>query len=426
VIIARRLLCQILLVLICVRAVVGAEHLSPLGKSPNWSAFEKYQETLTHDEFMAALQNVYCTHGLPNEFIQVEPTCAHLLIDQDEQTWFTVRFAPDEEARKTAATTWKHAASLPRTSEGHELAGLKIALDPGHIGGRWAQMEERWYQVGDSKPVQEGDMTLLVAKLVAPKLRARGATVTFVREKTEPVTAKRPDDFREIARKVLARGGITDPREDFSGTADPEKEQTVRWQSEILFYRQSEIRARAELVNAQLKPDLVLCLHFNAEAWDDPANPRLIDHNHLHLLVNGAYLPPELANDDVRLEMLERLLSRMHDEELPLADKCAAAMAFRTHLPPYEYTTDNVTKAGNTGYVYLRNLIATRLYDRPVVYYEPYVMNSNEVFWRIQEGDYEGVRNVNGTDRASIFREYADGVVDGLVEYYAAARAKAR
>ena len=71
-IIARRLLRQILLVLICVRAVAGAEHLSPLGKSPNWSDFEKYQETLTHDEFMAALQNVYCTRGLPNEFIQVE------------------------------------------------------------------------------------------------------------------------------------------------------------------------------------------------------------------------------------------------------------------------------------------------------------------------------------------------------------------
>jgi hypothetical protein len=120
--------------------------------------------------------------------------------------------------------------------------------------------------------------------------------------------------------------------------------------------------------------------------------------------------------------MIRRLLSRAHEEELGLAEKLAPAMARRTQLPPYEYTTDNVTKIGSTGYVYLRNLLATRLYDAPVLYFEPYVMNSDEVFWRVQEGDYEGVRNVNGTERPSIFREYAASIVDGLVEYYREAR----
>ena len=201
-----------------------------------------------------------------------------------------------------------------------------------------------------------------------------------------------------------------EPRENFDDPADPEKEHTVRWQSELFFYRNSEIRARAQRVNAKLKPDIVLCLHFNAEAWDDPRQPHMIDHNHLHLLVNGSYLPPELEFDDVRFEMVRRLLSRTFDEELPLAEKSAAAMAKHTQLPPYEYTTDNVTKLGSTGYVVARNLLATRLYQCPVVYFEPYVMNNDEVFWRVQEGDYEGVRNVNGTDRPSIFREYADGV----------------
>ncbi len=203
---------------------------------------------------------------------------------------------------------------------------------------------------------------------------------------------------------------------------DPDKEHTVRWESELLFYRNSEIRQRAAIVNGRLKPDVVLCLHFNAEAWDVPTAPRLIERNHLHLLVNGAYLPAELEFDDVRFEMLERLLSRTHEEELPLARKAADALAQRTKLPPYRYTTDNVTPVEGTEYVFLRNLMATRLYDCPVIYYEPYVMNSDEVFWRVQEGDYEGLRNVNGTERPSIFREYADGVADGLVNYYRGAR----
>ena len=93
-------------------------------------------------------------------------------------------------------------------------------------------------------------------------------------------------------------------------------------------------------------------------------------------------------------------------------------MARHTQLPAYQYTTDNVAKVGTTGYVYARNLIANRLYQCPVMYFEPYVMNSDEVFWRVQEGDYQGIRNVNGTDRPSIFREYAASIVDGLVEYY--------
>ena len=121
--------------------------------------------------------------------------------------------------------------------------------------------------------------------------------------------------------------------------------------------------------------------------------------------------------------MIRRLLSRAYGEELPLADTIAAAMARETGLPVYQYpTTNSTTKVGTSGYVYARNLLATRLYRCPVVYCEPYVMNSKDAFARIQAGDYEGTRNVNGTERKSIFREYADSVVDGLVDYYSKAR----
>lgn len=396
--------------------------LSPLGTPPDWPSLEKYQETITREEFERLLHGVYCTRGVSGELVQADAEAARFRTDKDEQSWFTLRFAQDETSRKPVEQSWRPAQALPKLQSGRTLEGLRIAIDPGHIGGSWARMEERWFQVGDSKPVQEGDMTLLVAKLLAPKLRKLGAKVSLMREKNAPATSKRPDDLKEVSKKILLRAGEPEPREDFAGPADPQKEQTVRWQNERLFYRNSEIRQRATLVNSQIKPDVVLCLHFNAEAWDDPTRPRLIDRNHFHLLVNGAYLPPELEFDDVRFEMLRRLLSRTHEQEIELGKRAATALARRTQLPPYEYTTDNVTKLGTTGYVYARNLLATRLYDAPVIYYEPYVMNSNEVFWRVQEGDYEGFRNVNGSYRPSIFREYADGVMDGLVEYYRDAR----
>ena len=73
----------------------------------------------------------------------------------------------------------------------------------------------------------------------------------------------------------------------------------------------------------------------------------LTDTNHLHLLVNGSYLAEELEFDDERFEMIRRLLSRAYDEELPLADTIATAMARETGLPPYQYpTTNSTTKVG--------------------------------------------------------------------------------
>jgi len=401
----------------------AAENISVLGNKPRWDVLEHYQQTITRDEFAHIINDVYCTHGFAPDLIEIKEDTARILINRDAQKFFTLRFAAGSEKLKPVPRLWRAAKSLPSVKGKKPLSGLKIALDPGHLGGNWAKMEERWFQVGDSKPVQEGDLTLSMSRLLAPRLRDLGAKVSFVRNDNEPITPKRPDDFRELAKKILVKNGVPQPRTDVLDSTDPEKDKTIRWQSEILFYRYSEIRRRAALVNFKLHPDLVLCLHFNAEGWGDPTSPLLTDTNHFHLLVNGSYLPEELEFDDQRFEMIRRLLSRAYDEELPLADTVAVTMSRETGLPPYTYpTTNSTTKVGTSGYVYARNLLATRLYRCPVVYCEPYVMNSKDVFARIQAGDYEGTRNISGVERKSIFREYADSVADGLVEYYSKAR----
>jgi N-acetylmuramoyl-L-alanine amidase len=401
----------------------AADNVSVLGSRPKWSVLEKYQGTIAYDEFAHLINHVYCTHGLASDLIEINEKTARILVNRAAPSFFTLRFAKHQTSGNPVPRLWRPASSLPHASPNKPLSDLRIALDPGHLGGNWAKMEERWFQVGNSRPVKEGDLALKVARILAPQLRRLGAKVSFVRNSSEPITPKRPDDLKELARKILIKNGMPQPRPEVLDPNDPAKEQTIRWQSEILFYRYSEIRRRAVLVNTKLHPDLVICLHFNAEPWGDPNNPTLVDANHLHLLVNGSYLQDELDLDDQRFEMVRRLLSRAYEEELPLADAIATAMARETKLPPYQYpTTNSTTKVGSSGYVYARNLLATRLYRCPVVYCEPYVMNSHDAFARIQAGDYGGARNVNGLERKSIFREYADGVVNGLVEYYSKAR----
>src|SRR5947207_2685830 len=414
-----------LLLLIFATGLHAADNLSVLGRKPKWSVLEHYQETITHDKFEHLLRDVYGTHSFADGLFKIDNDSAQILTNRASHSYFTLRFAKDEASREHVPRLWRPAKSLPPANEEKPLAKLKIALDPGHLGGKWAKMEERWFQVGDSAPVKEGDLTLRVARLLAPRLRKLGAKVFFVRNSNEPITPKRPDDFKQLARRILIKNGVPQPRTDVLDSNDPEKEQTIRWQSEILFYRYSEIRRRAVFVNTKLHPDLVLCLHLNGEGWGEPNHSTLKDKNHLHLLVNGSYLKDELELDDERFEMIRRLLSRAYEEELPLADTIAGAMARETALTAYEYPTSNtVTKVGSTGYVYARNLLATRLYRCPVVYCEPYVMNSNDAFARIQAGNYEGAHLVNGAERKSDFREYADGAVCGSPDYYRKARGR--
>ncbi len=396
----------------------AAQRLSALGEKPDWSRLEAFQETITREDFARLLDTVYAPGGAARGMVDVAEDAAVIKTTLTPPTEFRLRFAQDAAAAKAVPRTWRAAAQLPAAPADKPLAGLRIALDPGHLGGAWARMEERFLQVGESRPVVEGEMTLRVAKLIAPKLRELGAEVTSVRDTLEPTTPLRPEKLRDAARAELLLQGIESPRENYDSPNDPGHAQTVQAESELLFYRNAEIRQRAALLNAQLQPDLVLCLHFNAEAWGDPQKPEFVPRNHLHVLVHGCYGAGELRFDDQRYEMLVKLLNRSHAEELAASESVAAALALATKLPPYEYTNGNAIRTGASPYVWARNLLANRLYQAPVVFLEPYVMNSEPVWERVQAGDYDGEIPLAGAPRRSIYREYADAVVEGLREYY--------
>jgi len=378
--------------------------LSPLASPPDWSKLNIFQETITAKDFKDLLNTVYAPNGAWKDSITIYDDSA-LIKTSPGAAPYLLRFAPSRAAAKPVTTYWRKGKQLPMVPD-KPLAGLKIALDPGHIGGSWAKMEERWFQIDNSKPVTEGDMTLKVAKMLVPRLEALGAEVFLTRTKNWPVTSQRPDKLEQAAVDSLA---------DKKTPATPE---AIQDESELLFYRVSEIRRRGRLVNEHIRPDIVLCLHFNAEAWGDKDNPKLVEENHLHFLITGALSADELAYEDQRYDMLVKLLNRSFTEELALTNSLSRSMAKETGLPPYVYRQANAIRVNDNPYIWARNLLANRLFACPTVYLEPYVMNSKLVFARIQAGDYSGTRDFGGAMRKSIYREYADGIVTGLLAYY--------
>lgn len=383
--------------------------ISTLGTVPKWNELDPYQSTLTKAIFQRELTQVYTVTNSWKKWITIKED--HALITKNagnlNKKIYRLQFA--EELAPTIKRYWKPAKEQLYSSKKIPLAGVTIAIDPGHIGGEyWSKLEERDFSIGGAKPVREGDMTLKVARLIKPQLEKLGAEVILVRDNNEPVNPLRPGNYTTQAYETLkGQGRITNER-------------AIENLKNKMFYRTGEIQTRAHIVNEIIQPDFVLCLHFNAEGWGDPRNPRLINRTHLHLLLNGAYTDSEVKKDDERFSMIHKILTRNHEEELALSEKVANSLAKHTKLPPFQYARNSkrARKVGKSPYLWARNLLANRIYQCPVIYLEPYVMNSKQDYQRIQLGDYEGETEINGVKRRSIFREYADAVVEGVKEYY--------
>src|SRR5262245_13694081 len=88
-------------------------HLSTLGRQPNWSEIEKYQFTITHDESVHRLQEVYASRGCNPDLIQIEPEAARILTDSGTRDYFILRFAKSEAEARPLPRWWTPPSALP-------------------------------------------------------------------------------------------------------------------------------------------------------------------------------------------------------------------------------------------------------------------------------------------------------------------------
>lgn len=396
-------------------AVTSAARLSPLAPAPDWSRLEAYQRTITKAEFLKLVNEVYSPDGafwkycqLADDRVLIFSDTTHLL------PLATLHFAPDEmscRARPIDFTPQKRIASTATAEK--PLEGVRICLDPGHVGGDWAKMEERFFQVGQDPPVEEAELNWITCQHIAEQLTALGAQISWSKKHNEPVTALRPGDLRDVAIQSMLESGNWP----IGPLSAAQIRQQIDDRANSLFYRSAEIFARAEVVNA-LKPDLTLCVHYNAAPWGTLGNPQLIDQSKLVLFVNGAYQESELSYDDEKFNLLIKLLDDTYQWELRGANFVAEELLHTFKMPAETYTGWNMVKKVGGDSVFARNLMASRTFRGPVVFVEGPYMNARDAYPRLIAGDYEGTRPFNGVEQPSIFREYATAVTAGVVRYF--------
>jgi hypothetical protein len=127
----------------------SSQVLSPLAEPPQWSDIEAMQESVTREEFERLLREVYAPKGCgawPDR---------DLSRSRNHRAAVRATGASDAavcERCRVGSSSGRVIGGLGRKlgsrQRGKPFSGMRIALDPGHLGGEWARMEGRWFQIG--------------------------------------------------------------------------------------------------------------------------------------------------------------------------------------------------------------------------------------------------------------------------------------
>lgn len=394
-----------------------------------WLALADYDGTFTRSEFEDALTNVFDPWRGLRPYLRIGDQAVAVYAEAAGRgtPLVVVHFAATLHTQRKSLLpfrtpdTWVSPSAL---APAKPLAGLRVAIEPADIGGAWAKMEDRSVEFRGYGRINEGDLNLIVGRLLRDRLSELGADVFLVRDRAEPILPIAQDHLLTAAEALLRQKPTLLP-ESFPHRAIElgEKDRARLQLAAGLFLTKTlETCARAALVRRSFQPDITLVIQH--DATPSSTEGKLTPINRNIFFVDGAYLPDELRDPRQRLRLLTKLFQRVTPVETTVAVAIARRFRTTTGFPPVLYGNSPTTRevVAHNDYVVARNLAMNREHDGPVVVTEPYFMNQPETLARLLAGDYPGQRMIAGHRRPSIFREYADCVAAGLMDAYAQRR----
>ena len=411
-----------------VSAAALMEELLREPTSAEWKALARFDGTLTRAEFEARLDQVFDpAHGLrPYLRVDEHEVAVFAAGGHHDQPLVVIQFAAAPSSRRPGPALFRSPAEYRRRQPApadRPLAGLRVAIDPADIGGRWAQWEDRSVEFRGFGRINEGDLNLLVATCLQKELERLGAVVFLVRARAEPVLPVPPEKLLGAVEGLLREKPELVPASyrRWQGGAAGGGRGALRTAAEFFVTKTLETRARAALVQRSFQPDLTLVLQHDATPASTEGRLTAINRN--IFFVDGDCLPGDLQEPEHRYRVLLKVLENVTPVETNVAGEIARRFEMTTGFPPVLYgnSTNTILVAPENPYVVARDLALNREHDGPVVVTEPYFMNQPDTLARLLAGDYDGERLIAGKPRPSIFREYARCVAEGLVAAYSRA-----
>jgi len=286
----------------------------------------------------------------------------------------------------------------PDLSSNKPLTGLRIALDPGHVGGKYARAEERYIDLDIQTPegikavqFDEGTLAVATAKILADLLTEFGATVLLTKE--QPGQSVYPVDFETWCKQQSLNPAQTDFRKTYNGL---------------------DLIARAEKINA-FEPHVTLMIHYNGgDRYPNGKNIPTSD-NHCLMFTPGSFAQGELAKPEARYEFIRLLVTESAKNSEEFSKIIAKTIEQELGIPLLNtslYMPDT-TKLRVPG-VYARNLALTRRVRSTLCYGETLLQDNIEEAQRLAQTDVD----IDGIQTSSRVVAVAKAYFKGICRFF--------
>lgn len=350
----------------------------------NFSQLDVYQETVTREKVAHKINTYLKKNPAIEDHYKITELALVLYAskedkenDRSEYTLeFGVKPAPEPDR------------FVPDKTSDTPLRGLRVAIDPGHVGGDLAKAEGRYVDMKPSDVIQnrtdvqfnEGTLTLLTAKHLRSLLEEKGATVFLTREN-------------------IGEG------------ADKSQCHNTR-----------DHKFRGEKIN-EFNPHVTFIIHYNAGAGNDKATGQNLGtpENYNMVFVPGSFMAGELRKPRERYEFVRLLVTDDLEESVRLSGVVIRNFEKKLKVPSVgegnafaqEHYLRNACIQIEPG-VYARNLVLTQRVQSPLCYGESLCQDNFEECIRLASKDVV----IDGVPTSSRVQHVAQAYFQSVLDFY--------
>lgn len=291
------------------------------------------------------------------------------------------------------------------------LQGMRIAIDPGHMGGEWADITGKYIE-NNGHRLSEGELAGKTAELLAATLRQLGAEVLITRTGANPVTSVAYDDIdiqahgREALRAATGTSWfqelLTTPGDDAALIRAFERNFHVKdmfaSHKRRHYFTSSDLDARAKKIR-DFGADITLSLHFDAVV-PLPLSP-VTDHaintsapSRTKIYVPGGFMKGELSTREDRAYFARHLLEKdSWQESVDLGTSIVHSISNELGIPLQTGHGSNASKIENG--VFARNLgLLRKVPDTAFVFVEALFYNRPDEFAALSRADNARIKQL--------------------------------
>ncbi|HTB08054.1 MAG TPA: hypothetical protein VK806_13980 [Bacteroidia bacterium] len=309
------------------------------------------------------------------------------------------------------------------------LKGVKIAIDPGHLGGSFAmgEAESRCMNLTidstHSIKLIEGNLTFFTSLILKKKLEEQGAIVMLTRSDTG--LSSLGISYFEWKRRIKDRTYLDSLMKVdlISGKELPLLHAKIA--DKILFekvFGSLDMAVRARKINA-FKPDLTVIIHYNVNEKNAGWN-HTTDKDYVMAFVPGCITSKDLKSLAGRINFLRMLISPDIENSLTLSSMLVNNLSASLSVPIVQrkdatYLSQHCLATPIEG-VYSRDLALTRLIKGTLVYGEPLYQDNEKECYLLTSKDAQ-IAGIAVSQRITLV---ADAYYKSIVDYITGLRPK--